>query len=54
MENAQHATINFFGEMPGFAHNLHTVGEVSTVKIKMDTTPNWWAVVCIVCLLGTP
>ena len=24
--------------MPGFAHNLHTVGEGSPVKIKMDTT----------------
>ena len=25
--------------MPGFAWNLHTVGEVGTAKIKTDTTP---------------
>ena len=30
---------HFFGEMPGFAQNLHTVGEAGTVKIKTDTTP---------------
>ena len=29
----------FFGEMPRFAHSLHTVGEVGTVKIMTDTTP---------------
>ena len=30
---------HFFGEIPGFAWNLCTVGEASTVKIKTDTTP---------------
>ena len=30
---------HFIGEMPGFAQNLHTVGEAGTVKIKMNTTP---------------
>ena len=29
---------HFFGEMPGFAQNLQTVGEAGT-KTKMDTTP---------------
>ena len=29
----------FFGEMLGFAWNLFTVGEASTVKIKTDPTP---------------
>ena len=29
---------HFFGEMPGFAQNLCTVGEAGTVKIKTDTT----------------
>ena len=29
----------FFGEIPGFAWNLCTVGEASTVNIKTDTTP---------------
>ena len=30
---------HFCGETPDFAQNLHTVGKVGTVKIKMDTTP---------------
>ena len=30
---------SFFGETPGFAQNLCTVGEAGTVKIKSDTTP---------------
>ena len=30
---------HFFGETPGFAWNLCTVGEVGTVEIKTDTTP---------------
>ena len=31
--------IHFFGETPGFAWNLHTVGEGGTVKIKTHITP---------------
>ena len=38
MESARHIT-NFFGETPGFAWNLHTVGEAGTVKMKTDSTP---------------
>ena len=39
--NGKHVSCykQFFGEMPGFTQNLHTVGEVGTVKIKTDTTP---------------
>ena len=38
MESVQHTT-NIFWRNDGFAWNLHTVGEASTVKIKTDTTP---------------
>ena len=36
----RNALLSFFGAMPGFALNLHTVGKADTVSIKMDSTPN--------------
>ena len=34
-----HRYKHFFGATPKFSHSLCTVGEMGTVKIKMDTTP---------------
>ena len=44
---------HFFGEMPGFDLNLHTVGEAGTIKLRQILHQNWRTTVYTVCLLGT-
>ena len=45
---------HFFREVPRFVCSLCTVGEVGTVKIKMDTTPKLEDWEYTVCLWDTP